>query len=54
MNAEFLKLQMKPVKKIGEQTMNDEEYRLNLDILGEIAGKDDENEEKKTKKKFLY
>lgn len=52
MNAEFLKLQMRPKKRTNEENMNDEEYRLNLDILEEIAGKTDSH--KMTKTKFLY
>ena len=54
MNAEFLKLQMKPKKKIPEEKMNDEEYRLNRDILEEIDGRTSHNTEKNTRKKFLY
>lgn len=55
MNAEYLKLQMKPKKKIGEEKMNDDEYRLNLDILEEIAGKNNAYaDDKKVKTKFLY
>ena len=55
MNAEFLKLQMKPKKKTQEEKMNDEEYRLNRDILEEIAGKTDAPQmEKNTKTKFLF
>jgi len=36
MNAEFLKSQMKPKNKNYYEKMNDEEYRLNKDILEEI------------------
>jgi hypothetical protein len=34
---------MKPKKKTGEEKMNDEEYRLNYDILEKIAEKNDSN-----------
>ena len=36
MHADYLKTQMKPRNRNCNEKMNDEEYRLNKDILDEI------------------
>lgn len=53
MNAEFLKSQMKPKKKNNYEKMNDEEYRLNKDILEEIITSPDGSTRSNFKRNFL-
>jgi hypothetical protein len=48
---------MKPKKKNHEEKMNDEEYRLNRDILEKIAEKNESNsnlDNKNTKTNFFF